>query len=222
MKKYNKYEDWIEVVKNDLPTIPNLITSDWLEQQLLVKKSYFRNWGFCFDDLTNYQFEDNISNKTIRKVPFSTRTIFPIKHPFHFNDCIFHVDEELQKLHNEGINGEGVNVAIIDFAFEIVPDEIKECLVSYKNCHNECPVHFHGVTVATQLCGKNLGVAPKVNLWFYGTRQGKNTVTDDMVALKDIYNQNKKGANIKIINISASLYRENEEFEDIKEKLLYH
>ncbi len=93
-------------------------------------------------------------------------------------------------------------------------------MVSYKNCHNECPVHFHGATVATQLCGKNLGVAPKVNLWFYGTRQGKNTITDDMVALKDIYNQNKKGANIKIINISASLYRGNKEFEDIKEKLL--
>ncbi len=56
MNKYNKYEDWVEVVKNDLPEIPNLITGNWLEQQLLIRKSYFINWGFCFDDLTNCQF----------------------------------------------------------------------------------------------------------------------------------------------------------------------
>ena len=63
MNKYNKYEDWVEVVKNDLPEIPNLITGNWLEQQLLIRKSYFINWGFCFDDLTNWGFcFDDLTN----------------------------------------------------------------------------------------------------------------------------------------------------------------
>lgn len=222
MKKYNKYEDWVEVISANLPEIPKVITQDWLEQQLLNRKSYFRNWGFCFNDLTDYQFEDNIDYKIIRKVPFSTKTIFPIKHPFYFNESIYHVNENVQRLHDLGIDGSGINVAVIDFTFETVPNELKESLVSFKNCNENAEVHFHGTITSSQICGKNLGIVPKSKLWFYGTGQGMNNIVkDDLIALNDIYEQNKKGANIKIINISSSVQRENPEFEEIYEKLLH-
>lgn len=221
MKNYNKYEDWVEVVNGYLPNIPTVITENWLEQQLLDRKSYFRNWGFCFCDLTNHKFDDNIDFKTIRRVPFSTKTVFPDKHPFHFDKSIYHVDDDIKKMHDIGIDGSGINVAIIDFTFETIPNELKECLVYYKEYNENTEVHFHGTTVASQLCGKNLGVAPKASLWFYGTGQGGNNIKKDaLLALKDIYEQNQRGANIKVINISGSVYRQNPEFIEIYKNLL--
>lgn len=221
MKKYNKYEDWIEVISESLPEIPKVITEEWLKEQLLDRKSYFRNWGFCFADLREHEFEEDIDERIIRKVPFSTRTKFPAKHPFRYNESMFCTFDDVKELHDAGIDGSGINVAVIDFTFETVPNELKECLVYFKNCNENAEVHFHGTIVASQLCGKNLGVAPKANLWFYGTGQGKdNTEKDNLVALKDIYEKNKNGANIKVINISASKYRENSEFIDIYNKLL--
>lgn len=221
MNKYNKYEDWVKVIKEDNPDIPKFITNDWLKEQLLNRKSYFRNWGFCFEDLSDVEFSSDLDLLTISKTPWSTRTIFPKVHPFHFNDSIYHVDDEIRKLHEKGIDGSGVNIAVIDFVFEIIPDELKECIVFHQNCKYDYEIHFHGTTVATQIAGKNLGVAPKSNIYFYGTRQkGENIIIDDYDALCDIYEKNKNGANIKIINISASKQRENEKYNEIVNKLL--
>lgn len=221
MKRYDKYEDWVEVINESLPEIPKVITEEWLKEQLLDRKSYFRNWGFCFADLRSHEFEENIDERIIRKVPFSTRTIFPEKYPFHYNESIFHTFEDVQNLHELGIDGSGVNVAIIDFTFDTVPNELKECLNNFVNLNDKAEVHFHGTTTATQFCGKNLGIAPKAKLWFYGTGQGKNNIlNDNILALKDIYEQNKRGANIKIVSISSSVHRENPEFEELCEKIL--
>ena len=221
MNKYNKYEDWVKVIKEDNPEIPKIITNDWLKEQLLNRKNYFRNWGFCFEDLTNYTFSDDIEDIIVSKVPWSTRTIFPKEHPFHFNDSIYHVDDEIKDLHEQGIDGRGVNIAVIDFAFETIPDELKECIVFHQNCKYDYGIHFHGTTVATQIAGKKLGVAPNSRIYFYGTRQKRdNIIIDDYDALCDIYEKNKNGANIKIVNISASKQRENEKYGEIVNKLL--
>ena len=221
MNKYNKYEDWVKVIKEDNPEIPKIITNDWLKELLLNRKNYFRNWGFCFEDLSNCTFSDDIKENIISKVPWSTRTIFPKNHPFHFNDSIYHVEDEVKNLHEQGIDGRGVNIAVIDFAFETIPDELKECIIFHQNCKYDYEVHFHGTTVATQIAGKNLGIAPKSNIYFYGTRQKRdNIIIDDYDALCDIYEKNKNGANIKIVNISASKQRQNEKYNEIINKLL--
>lgn len=222
MERYDKYEDWVEAVGENTPEIPKIITGEWLQEKLIDRKSYFRNWGFCFQDISECEFEENIDPRIVRKVCYSTRTKFSNKHPFLFNQNIFHTFDEVRKLHEQGIDGTGVNVAIIDFSFDVVPNELKESLYKYVKCYENAPVHFHGTTVSTYLCGKNLGVAPNAKLWFYGTRQKReNTSIDNLVALKDIYEQNKNGANIKIVNISASVLKEdNPKFEVIINKLL--
>lgn len=221
MNKYDTYEEWAVEIKKNTPVIPKLITEKWLEEQLLNRKSYFRNWGFCFENLEGHKFEENIDHRIIRKVPFSTKTIFPQKNPFNHNNSIFCVDDNIKLLHNEGIDGTGINIAVIDFCFNIIPQELEECLYSYKNYSKSTEPHFHGTIVSTQICGKNLGVAPKAKLWFYGTGQGeKNIIPDSIEALKDIYNQNKKGANIKIINISGSRHTQNPEYNNLIQKLL--
>ena len=220
MNRYDKYEDWVEVTNEKIPEIPRLITGEWLQEQLLNRTSYFRSWGFCFYDLSEYKFEDEIDYRIVRKVPFSTRTIFPEKHPFNYNENMFHTFDDVRKLHEAGIDGSGVNVAVIDFVFDTVPNELKDCLYKYTIVNNNTGVHFHGTTVATQFCGKNLGIVPNAKLWFYGTGQGKdNLVKDVLLALNDIYKQNENGANIKVINISGLVYRENPEIEEIVEKL---
>ena len=221
MKRYDKYEDWKEVIRENIPQIPNYISEKWLENNLLDRKSYFMNWGFCFENLSKCQFEEQINYNIVRKVPFSTKTIFPKKHPFILTQDMFLVDNDVRKLHEEGINGKGINVAVIDFEFDTIHNELKNCLVSKKSCRTDCEVHFHGSTVATQLCGKNLGIAPNVKLWFYGTGQGKQKIMiDTFIALNDIYEKNKKGANIKIINISSSRHKDHSEYLNIYKKLL--
>lgn len=221
MERYDKYEDWVIAIRESTPEIPRIITNNWLREQLLNRKYYFRNWGFCFEDLSNSIFDDDIEDSIISKVPWSTRTIFSKEHPFHLNDSIYQVDDDIKDLHNQGIDGSGINIAVIDFAFEIIPDELKDSIVSLKNCVYEYQVHFHGTTVTTQIAGKNLGIAPKSNIYFYGTRQKRdNIINDDYDALCDIYEKNKKGANIKIIGITSSRQRENEKFACIVNKLL--
>ncbi len=227
MNRYEKYEDQVREISKYLPEIPKVITEEWLKQQLLDgeqlkgRRNFFRMWGFCFADLSDHEFADNIDARIIRKVPFSTRTIFPKKHPFHFNESIFHTFDDVRKLHDEKIDGRGINVAIIDLFFETIPNELQKSLYEMINIDPEAEVNMHGTIVATQLCGKNLGIAPKSKLWFYGTGGSrKHTVEETVLALKDIYEKNEKGANIKIISISASVHRENSEVEEIYDKLL--
>lgn len=221
MKRYDKYEEWEELIREKNTKIPHFISSEWLQNNLLDRKTYFRNWGFCFEDLSKCQFEDPIDYQIIRKVPFSTKTIFPEKHPFILTQEMFLVDFDVHQLHEKGIDGEGVHVAVIDFDFDEVHDELKNCLIYKKNVQENAEVHFHGLIVATYLCGKNLGIAPNTKLWFYGTNQGKEKmIVEDIMALEDIYEQNKKGANIKIICIPGSVHRENSKYIEIHDKLL--
>ena len=221
MNLYDKYDDWKEEINSNLPSIPKVITEEWLKEQLLNRKSLFRNWGFCFSDLSECVFEKNIDYKVIRKIPFSTKTIFPKEHPFHYDENIYYTFDNIRRLHEQGIDGSGVNVAVIDFSFDKVPNELKDSLKGYINCTQNRKVHFHGTSVSTQLCGKNLGVAPKANLYFFGIGEGRNNIIPDSIdALKKIYEMNLIGSNIKIVNISSSVGRENPEFNDIYNKLL--
>lgn len=198
-----------------LPSIPNHITEEWLIETL--KNELFKNWGFTFSDLSNCTF-GNISEEILRKISISSYTKLSYSHPFNL-DYSSYIDRDIQDLHNQGITGTGVNVAVIDQSFSIVHDEIKECLKDCKN-YNNGDSH-HGVVVTSNLAGRSFGVAPNANIHFYGFRGGKeeSICIDTIEALKDIYNKNLNGANIKVVSISGYAHTLSSEFEDIREKL---
>ena len=214
----NSYINIKKSVESKLSKIPEVITNEWLENELSNNESSFNVWGFCFENLINKKFASIIDKDIIRRINFSTRTIFPENSPFKLNKNMFTVNEDTKRLHEKGIDGRDINLAIIDQYFETKHYEINECIVSKKKCDSSSEDSFHGLTVSAQLCGKNLGIAPGSKLWFYGRSGVNNDATCS--ALKDIYNQNQNGANIRIVSISASNHRKSIEFEDIQKKLI--
>lgn len=209
------YENFKKYINGELPSIPSLITEEWIKEAM--KNELFRIWGFSFCDLSNNSFDHNISESIIRTIPFSTKTVFPQDSIINQNDKMFEIDSEIKELHNNGITGEGINVAVIDYGFYEPHNEIKENIVSY--CKYEgIENHFHGVVVSSLLVGKTLGVAPSSKLYFYESRCS-NQIEEVIKSLCDIYEKNKNGANIRVVNISASVHRESDKFDEIVSKL---
>ena len=212
---HEEYEKFKKYITLSMPNIPDIITEDWLKQSL--KNELFINWGFSFSDLSNVVFDKNISHNVIRRVSFSTETILPTNSPIKVDNKIFEIDEAIKKLHNNGITGEGVNVAVIDYGFRVIHNELKDSIVSYTS-FGEVESHFHGTVVSSKIVGKNLGVAPSAKLYFYEARSA-NQVEETIKSLEDIYEKNQNGANIRVVNISSSMHRESNKFDEIVSKL---
>lgn len=208
------FKEFERLITSKIPKIPKLITEEWLIKAL--QNELFSIWGFTFSDLSNSIFE-KINEETLNKISISSYTKLPKNHPFNL-DIYSLIDKDIQRLHNHGITGQNVNIAIIDHGFPIVHNEVKNCLKDYKDLSNQ--TNFHGLVVTSCLAGKNFGVAPDAKIHFYGHSQAEEQGPIDIIsALKDIYNKNLNGANIKIVNLSNSLLAFNNESENIKVKL---
>lgn len=215
--------DWLsDYVKDIESRLPQVLTRNWLLNEIKNNGEDFLKWGLTGCDLTNITFAPDLYDaRETRLVVISTTTKLPSNHPFKYlsEESIYHVDEDIQRLHEQGINGQGINVAVLDAGFSTIHNEIRESLKSYK-AMSEHVINFHGSVVSSQLVGKNLGIAPKSNLFFYEVF-GKNQVDDTLNALRDIIRLNEQGANIRIVNISASAHQEQalEVYEQLKAKL---
>ncbi len=171
------------------------------------------------------KFEDyrniDLSNKDFRYVPigilktmdFSDQTIWPSqeKLPNNFNPEIILEGSKnpglgLKELHNQGITGRGINVAIIDQKLDTNHSEYSDRISSYEEIGNaDAGISMHGPGVSSLLVGKNCGVAPESNLYYKATPSGNNSNwRDKSEALNRIIEDNKKLEN-KIRIVSCSL-----------------
>lgn len=215
------YEDYARlmntmIIKED---IPDVITEEWLKESL--KNNMFRIWGFSFVDLSNKKFDENISKEILDKISFSTKTIFPKDSPIVVKDSMYKLDDAIIRLHEQGINGEGINVAVIDQEFTFIHEEIKDALLSYKSFSNTPSNDMHGIVVSSNMVGKNIGIAPSTKLYYFATNH-KETYLSTIKALEEIYELNEKGVNIRVVSISSGGHWDIEEadrFFEIKAKL---
>ncbi|MBQ1307186.1 MAG: hypothetical protein IIY56_03430 [Erysipelotrichaceae bacterium] len=99
----------------------------------------------------------------------------------------------IRTLHELGYTGEGINVAYIDQPINDVPDyEIADSVVYNKNIADEDDL-MHGQATSSLLCGKNLGTAPGVNLYFFGYPAWKEDQQQYWVTcMDDLIEQNRK------------------------------
>ena len=112
-------------------------------------------------------------------------------------------------LHQKGITGEGVNVAIIDQPIELNHPEYKGKIVEYKNlCGDEGgESSMHGPGVASLLAGNTIGVAPKVNIYYVAAPSWSLDAAYYAEALKWIIECNKalpKEKRIHVVSVSAA------------------
>ena len=174
----------------------------------------FDNWGVSYLDLSKCDFS-NLSLNDLTHLSFSTSTIWSDKLPngYNPNEILknsIKVEENVKKLHEMGINGEGVTIAVIDSGFQAENHiEFKGAnLVRATVCKKEdIEYHYHMENVLCKLCGQNLGSAPKANVLYYETGNGEGEEYNKEIidVLEDVLKRIKSGEKIKAISCSFSI-----------------
>jgi len=84
----------------------------------------------------------------------------------------------IRQLHEQGITGKGISIAIIDQCLLVDHAEYQDRLRHYEEIHNqEERSTMHGAAVASIAVGKTVGVAPGADLYYIAETHGNFTLT---------------------------------------------
>ena len=112
----------------------------------------------------------------------------------------------IKQLHNQGITGKGVSVAIIDQPLLLNHIEYRDQLTSYTEIQTGIAgPQMHGPAVASILVGKTCGVAPAANLYFWAEPSWEKNYLYRCIALEQIIEYNKgkpKASQIRVVSVS--------------------
>ena len=114
----------------------------------------------------------------------------------------------VRELHQQGITGKGVNVAIIDQPTYLVHPEFAGKIVAYHDTGCETDESsMHGPAVASLLVGTNCGTAPDARVYYAAAPSWKRDAAYYAKGLDWIIAQNEKlpeGEKIRVVSVSAS------------------
>ncbi|MDR7856776.1 S8/S53 family peptidase [Tissierella sp.] len=178
-------------------------------------------------DLTNLDLGENFED--LIYADFDSKTKWSDNLPDGFNhELIMELGKNpglgLRELHEKGITGKGISIAIIDQALLVDHVEYKEQLKLYEEIHyiNETrsingPIaSMHGPAVASIAVGKTVGVAPEANLYFIAETHGVYNekrefewdltwVAKSIDRIVEINNIIPEGEKIRVISISLGI-----------------
>lgn len=129
----------------------------------------------CFD-LSELDLTDKY--ESISKIDFDDFTIWPSEKKLPENFDIEKIKElgkdpgiNIRKVHEMGITGKNIGIAIIDQTLLVEHKEYKDNLVHYEEIHmpKDLTAQMHGSMVSSIAVGKNVGVAPDANLYYFAT-----------------------------------------------------
>lgn len=112
----------------------------------------------------------------------------------------------VRALHEQGITGEGVTVAIIDYPMYLDHPEFAEKIEQYKAFDCDSDSSMHGPAVASLLVGETVGTAPGARLYYGATPDGSRDSQYFADALLWIVEENAKlpeGEKIRAVSVSA-------------------
>lgn len=125
----------------------------------------------------------------------------------------------VRALHQQGITGEGIAIAIIDQALPITHSEYAGRVMLYEKLHSyDQSASLHGPAVASLAAGNTVGVAPGALLYhiacsFYTMEDGQ--ITDDLTAIApavdrvvEINEALPAGQKIRVLSISRGYFRD--------------
>lgn len=117
----------------------------------------------------------------------------------------------VRSLHEQGVTGKGVGIAIIDQELLIEHQEYTDRLRLYEELSpNNYPAQMHGAAVASIAVGKTVGVAPDADLYFISSFSGKCFGTPELYRclaqsirrILEINQQLQTERKIRVISIS--------------------
>lgn len=124
----------------------------------------------------------------------------------------------IRALHEKGITGEGVSVAIIDESIFLEPTEFADRIVDYYECHGvQSQGGMHGNAVTSILAGKTCGVAPSVKVYYVAAPSGLTDSTYWAEGLNWIIDKNEslpEKDKIRVVSVSANLSGTDCDFEN--------
>lgn len=114
---------------------------------------------------------------------FDSKTIWPTSLPSEFNPALImetgkNPGLNIRKLHQNGITGKGVGIAIFDELLLTDHKEYRDNLKFYEEIHASYGggVSNHGSAVSSIAVGKSVGVAPDANLYYIAVANESPTV----------------------------------------------
>ncbi|MEI6296620.1 MAG: S8 family serine peptidase [bacterium] len=200
------------------------------EKEKTLAEKFMDLRGFTGKNLNDINFS-NFSTEDLETCSFDTQTVWPNKLPDSIKpkDIIEKGKNPglgIRELHERGITGKGVNVAIIDQKLLTDHEEYKDNLVFYeenKSMENIRP-EFHGVAMSSLLIGKNCGVAPGSKLHYFAAenRQGVgNYLENSRLALEKIISKNEtlpKREKVRLVSISTALLQRQDKGQNLEEE----
>ena len=168
--------------------------------------------------------------RKILTLTFNEKTIFPPQEklpsvykfqPVPVMEAGMNPGLGVRALHEQGITGEGVNVAVIDLAIlDLDHPEYKDCIAEYVKLSGSLSSSL-GPTTLSLLAGVNTGTAPGAkihfyNAWTWDSSEEKADAEVYATALDMIVEKNKTlpdGEKIRIVCISISM-RDSEYYEN--------
>lgn len=185
----------------------------------------------CFEDFRGKDLlkEDfsNVDINILKTIDFDTETIWPEKESLPKDFDPEKLLEEgknpglgIEELHEQGITGKGVVVAIIDQKLDTSHQEYKDSIIDYIEYDGveKQEISMHGPAVASLLVGKYCGVAPGAKLIYKAVPADRKNLLLEAQALNDIIEKNKtvlRNEKVKIVSCSfAYNLNNNEEYLD--------
>ena len=176
----------------------------------------FRGRNLSEEDLSNTPID------VLQTIEFDTETAWPSegKMPKGFDpekllERCKNPGLGIEELHEQGITGQGVVVAIIDQKLDGGHPEYKDSIIGYREydgAENEA-ISMHGPAVASLLVGKDCGVAPGVKLVYKAVPSGRDFLPKAH-ALTDIIEGNRnvpQKDKVRIVSCSIDYVKENPE-----------
>jgi len=181
-------------------------------------------------DLSNINLSKN--SVELSNCFFSTHTKWPKKMTEGFkSDTILELGKNqglgIRKLNNEGIDGSGINIAIIDQPLLVDHEQYKNQIKFYDEINGGGEASMHASAMASIAVGKTIGVAPKAKLYYVGTYNfntkednSKLDFTGEAKAVDRIVEINKglsEKDKIRVLSISAAWCPNNKGYKKMNE-----
>ena len=169
--------------------------------------------------------------RLVEKIPFDSRTKWPEpnKLPERFNPARLLEEGKnpglgIRRLHEQGIDGRGVGIAILDQRLLKNHREYADRLVRYEEIDvRDMPPQMHGAPVASIAVGKTCGVAPGAALSYFAMRMTSmpdNKIYCDII--DNIIKLNETASapeSIRVVSISTGTFSKQANFDRWKETL---
>ncbi len=158
-------------------SIPLLTSHTKPEFRKRTFSGWDENWKFDFRSCV-VSTNDMVKVENMDDISFDSMTVWPDDLPDDFSpEDILEYNKNpgltIRKLHESGVTGEGVSIAIIDQALYTEHEEYMDRLMSYEQIHcRDETVQMHGSAVVSIAAGETVGVAPDAEIYYIASTFG--------------------------------------------------